>query len=597
MQGKGFSPEWLEELKRKNDLVTIASNYLRLEQKGNRFWACCPFHSEKTPSFTINNDEGFYHCFGCKESGNVITFIMKMENLDFMDAVKFLADRAGMEIPQMQDKEKFDAAKKKKSRLLSALDYAYKHYVENLYGKDAKQAQEYIKKRRFTTRELNDFQIGYSKNWTEIVDYLRGKGFTDSELLEAGIANKKDGALFDMIGGRLVFPIFNSFGECIGFSARALEKTDFAKYKNTAETPVFQKGKVVFGINLLKAQKQQQLLDKIILVEGQMDVIAMHKGGFKQTVACMGTALTKDHVQELKRYNENIVLCFDNDGAGEKATVRAINTFRNENVNLKVVKLSGGKDPDEVLNNLGKEKLKEMIDNALPYMEWLIEYYKNRHNLDDAEEKGRFVKEVLAEISKLDSPSLYEPYLEIVRDLTKIPIDILRRDILRINKKETKPLEIQPKIQEKVEKGDEKATKFILASLLHKKNYVDEKIDYRKLLAGYENYLDIIDENLPLSAIFDDESAKDDQFLMELLNFNFSEFDGDVQTYFKNCVWKVAEQKLREMQQKINEQYKNSENLLERGEFAKKLGQIALQLKNKSLEEFNVRNSRTTSQN
>ena len=160
MQNKGFSAEWLNELKRKNDLVSIASNYLRLEQKGNRFWACCPFHSEKTPSFSINNDEGFYHCFGCKESGDVIKFLQKMENIDFMDAVQILADRVGMEVPELQDKEKFDQAKKKKARLLSALDYAYKHYMENLYGKDAKQAQDYIKTRHFTRHELEDFKIG-----------------------------------------------------------------------------------------------------------------------------------------------------------------------------------------------------------------------------------------------------------------------------------------------------------------------------------------------------------------------------------------------------------------------------------------------------
>lgn len=588
MQNRGFPVDWLLELKRKNDLVSIASNYLQLEQKGRSFWACCPFHNEKTPSFSINNEEGFYHCFGCKESGDVIKFVEKMENIDFMDAIKILADRVGMEIPEFQNSDKRKQDQKLKERVLLALDYAYKHYQENLYGKDAKVAQDYIKMRKLTRRELEDFKIGYSKGWNEIVDYLKSKGFTENELLAAGICAKKNNRVYDVIANRLVFPIFNSFNECIGFSARALEQTDFAKYLNTAETIVFQKGRVVFGVQFLKALKQQHLLDKIILVEGQMDVVAMHKGGFKSTVACMGTALTKDHVTELKRYCENIVLCFDGDGAGTKATLRAIDMFRNENVNLRVVKLSGGKDPDEILKNLGKEKLQEMIDNAMPYMDFLIEYCQSKYDLENAEQKGKFVKEVLGQIRKLGGATLFEPYLEKVRDLTKIPLDILRRDI---NVETTKPsFKIkEPTPPPVVEKGDEKAVKFILASLLHKKDYVDERINYQKLLEGFEKYLEIINKNLPLSAIFDDESASDDVLLMDIVNFNFSEFENDAGRYFKECLWKIAEQKLRKKQEELNEEYKNCEDLTRRAEIAKMLGKTAIQLKNKSLEEFNVR--------
>lgn len=589
MESRGVSVDWLTELKRKNDLVGIASNYLHLEQKGRRFWACCPFHNEKTPSFSINNDDGIYHCFGCKESGDVIKFVQKMENVDFMDAVKILAERAGMEIPEFQSSDKRKENQKKKERILSVLDFSYKHYVDNLYGKDAKVAQDYIKSRKFTRRELEDFKIGYSKDWNDLVTYLKSKGFTENEMLDAGVCAKKNNHLFDVLAGRLVFPIFNAFNECIGFSARALEKTDFAKYKNTAETLVFQKGKVVFGINILKAQKQQQLVKNVILVEGQMDVIAMHKGGFKSTVACMGTALTKDHITELKRYSDQIILCFDGDGAGVKATIRAIDMWRDENVNLKVVRLAGGKDPDEVLNTLGKEKLQEMIDNAVPYMEYLIDYHKSRYNLESPEEKGRFVKDVLAEIKKLGSPTLYEPYLEIVRDLTKIPLDVLRRDINseagRQKFKVNEPQVAQPANAN----VDEKAQKYILACLLHKKDVVDKRLDYARLLAGYEKYLEIIEKNLPLSSIFDFEGASEDTFLMDLVNFNFAEFEKEEERYFKECVWKIAEQRLKKFQSEYNEQYRSCEDLQERSEIARKLGKLALQLKNKSLEEFYVR--------
>ena len=585
MQSRGFPVEWLSELKRKSDIVSVASNYLQLTQKGSRFWAVCPFHGDKNPSLAFNAEDGIYYCFGCKESGDVIKFIEKMENVDFMDAVKLLADKAGMQIPEMQGIKK--QSKELKDRILSALDYAYKHYYENLYNKDAKVAQDYIKLRKLTRRELEDFKIGFSKNRTDIIDYLSSKGFTEKEMLDAGIIAKKDGKIFDAVAGRLVFPIFNSFGECIGFSARALEKTDYAKYKNTAETLVFQKGRVVFGINLLKAQKQQQLLDKVILVEGQMDVIAMHKAGFKQTVACMGTALTADHVRELKRYNENIYLCFDGDEAGTKATLRAIEMFRHENVNLKVVILQGGKDPDEVLQNLGQDKLQEMIDNAKPYMDYLIDLFKSRHNLDVAEEKNKFVKEILSEIRKLDSPTLFEPYLEKVRDITNIPIDVLRRDV------NAKSAQTPPKMQEKhsvtpTENGDEKAAKFILASMLHKKDYVAPQIDYQKLLDDFASYLEIINSSQTLSSVFDIEGASEDKFLMEIVNFNFMEFQSS-DKYFMECLWKIAEAKLKKMQSALNDEFKNCEDTQKRMDIAKKLGKLAIQLKNKSLEEFNVR--------
>lgn len=586
MQSKGFSVEWLQELKRKNDLVSIASNYLRLEQKGRRFWACCPFHNEKTPSFSINAEDGIYYCFGCKESGDVIKFVEKMENIEFYDAVKFLADKAGMQVPDLKPTEEVTKRQKFKERLLSALDYAYKHYQENLYNKDAVVAQNYIKMRKFTRRELEDFKIGYSKDWTDIVTYLHGKGFTDNELVSAGICGQKNGRVFDVLANRLVFPIFNAFNECIGFSARALEKTDFAKYKNTAETLVFQKGKIVFGINLLKKYKQQHGLDNIILVEGQMDVIAMHKGGFKQTVACMGTALTKDHVSELKRYSNNIVLCFDNDGAGEKATLRAIEMFRGENVDLKVVKLSGGKDPDEVLNNLGAEKLQEMIDDAIPYMKFLIEYNLKNFDLSKPEQKGKFVKAVLAEIKKLESESAQEPYLEKLREITNIPIEVLRRDLGTSMQIASKPKENPPVAKEQ---GSNKAVLFLLASMLHHKDYVNKNIDYRKLLEGNERYLDIIDKNMPLSSLYDFEGTDNDQMLMNMINFNFSLFQGVEERYFNECLVMVAEEKWRKMQRELNDKFKNCEDLNERKEIAKELGKIAEYLKTKNLEVFYVR--------
>ena len=581
-----FSVEWLQELKRKCDLVSIASNYLRLEQKGRRFWACCPFHNEKTPSFSIDAEDGIYYCFGCKESGDVIKFVEKMENIEFYDAVKLLADKAGMQLPELETSEEAGKKQKLKERLLEALSLAQKHYEENLYNKDAYEAQQYIKKRKFTRRELNDFKIGYSKNWTDIVEYLHQKGFSDNELVTAGICGRKNNRVYDVLAGRLVFPIFNSFNECIGFSARALGQTDFAKYLNTAETPVFQKGRVVFGINLLKKLKQQQGLDKIILVEGQMDVIAMHKGGFKNTVACMGTALTKDHIQELKRYSKNIVLCFDNDSAGEKATMRAIELFRGEGVDLKVTTLHGGKDADEVLNNLGSAELEKMIDSAEPYMNFIIKHYQKQFDLSKPEEKGRFVKAVLNEIKKLELDTEREPYLDIVRDLTNIPVEVLRRDLGgKIKVEEPKK---ESEVKTNIEGGNIKAVTFILSSLLHHKDFVNNQIDYYKLLDDYERYLKIIELNMPLSSLYDLEGTDKDRLLLDMINYNFSLYKDVEEKYFNECVWMIAEEKLKKEQARLNAEYKNCEDLTRRAEIAKDLGKIARDLKNKNLEVFYV---------
>ena len=336
---KGYSATWLDELKRKSDIVNVVSKYVRLEQKGRKYWGCCPFHAEKTPSFCVD-PEGFYHCFGCKEGGDVIRFVEKMESCDFMDAVKILAENCHMELPELSGvDDQVIKKKKEKDRVIKVLDCAYKHYQSNLYLDSAKKAQEYIKSRGFTRRELEDFKIGYSNSWTDLVSHLKKQGFSYEEMLLAGLIAKKEGSsnYYDVMGGRLIFPIFNSFNECIGFSARILEKSDYAKYKNTAETIVFQKNRVVFGINLLKKLKQSGGLSQIILVEGQIDVIAMHRAGFRSTVACMGTALTENHAKELKKLCDNVLICFDGDSAGVKATLRSIDILKNAGLNITIV--------------------------------------------------------------------------------------------------------------------------------------------------------------------------------------------------------------------------------------------------------------------
>lgn len=592
MQNKGYPADWLYQLKQRNDIVSIIGRYVHLEKKGGRFWGCCPFHNEKTPSFTVSGDEGFFYCFGCKESGDVISFVMKYESCDFAEAVKILARNANMEIPEFTGEKEIVEKKHKKERILKLLDATYKHYQENLYLPVAKPAQDYIKTRGFTRQELNDFKMGYSINWTELLDYLKGQGFTYQEMVDAGVAQKKDDHYYDVMAGRLVFPIFNSFNECVGFSARVLGQSDFAKYKNTAETLVFQKGRVVFAINLVKALKQKGGLDKIIIVEGQIDVIAMHRAGFKSTVACMGTALTKENAHELKKLSNNVVLCFDGDSAGVKATLRSIDILKDEGFNVTIVSLPDKHDPDEILKEYGKEYLENLIDNALPITDYLIKYEQSNFNLDKPDERGKFAVQALRHIAKLKSDSEEEPYLDKLRDLTGIPIDVLRRDISKI-KGEKVDAKSDKNITDSVlisrENGNIKAIKFILSSLIYNKDFVNKKIDYKKLLPRYSEVIEKAGEHLPITSYFDYFDVESMPILKDCINMNFAEYEENGKRYFDECLWSLVNQELINRQQELTEKYKQCGDSAQRMEIMQELSNVSKSLREKKLEDFYVR--------
>lgn len=592
MQNKGYPADWLYQLKQRNNIVSIISKYVHLERKGGKYWACCPFHNEKTPSFSVSEDEGFFYCFGCKESGDVISFVMKYESCDFSEAVSILAKNAGMEIPEFVGEKDVIEKKKAKERMLKLLDSAYKHYQQNLYLPIAKPAQDYIKKRNFTRHELEDFKMGYAINWTELIDYLKKQGFTYKEMVDAGVAQQKNGRYYDVMAERLVFPIFNSFNECIGFSARVLGQSDYAKYKNTAETLVFQKGRVVFAINLVKALKQKSGLDKIIIVEGQIDVIAMHKAGFKNTVACMGTALTKENAHELKKLSNNVVLCFDGDTAGEKATIRSIDILKEEGFNITIVSLPDKHDPDEVLKEYGKDYLNNLINNSLPITDYLIQSELKKFNLDKPDEKGKFAVEALKHIAKLGSNSQEEPYLEKVRDLTNIPIDVLRRDLQRI-KTGRVPTKSDKKITEDVlttrENGNIRAIKFILSSLIYKKDYVNKKIDYSRLMPRQAEIIQKAMEGIPISSYFDYFDVDNMPLLKECLNMDFEDYVETGKRYFDECVWSLAYQELINRQNELTEKFKNCNDNDERVKIMQELSAVSKSLREKRLEDFYVR--------
>ncbi len=582
MQKIYFSPEWVSELKSKADIVRILSDYLQLNKKGNIYWALCPFHHEKTPSFAINDDGQFYHCFGCGEGGDVINFIEKIESVSYIEALEIIAKKVGMELPQEGNGEKIIKEKNEKNEILKILNEALKIYKKNLYLESAKNAQEYVKSRNFKKSDLENFNIGYANGNAIVYDLLK-LGFKKEYLIKSGIAGEDDqtGKLYDKLANRLIFPVLNSYGECIGFSGRILEKSSVrAKYKNTQQTLVFDKGNSVYAIDLLKESKRKGELKEIILVEGQIDVITMHSHGFNNTVASLGTSLTEKHANVLSRLCNDIIIIYDGDSAGEKATLRSIDILKKENFNIKVVKLPENCDPDEYLRKYGAESLRNLINNAVSPVEYKLNLLREKLNLNSPNGKSIYLKKSFEIIKEVETYSERDIYLNIINKESGVPIDILRKDFEKeTNKKELKK---EQNVLILKEDGNIKAVKFVLGAILNKedftkgqnylKNYLINPI-YLNLLEKFERFGDI--EKLLLNS-----NEEEKIFIKDIIQ-NYSKGLG--KDYYDQCVWKIKEATLKLKQQMLSEQYKNSTSNEERKIIAIKLNEIIKELSERKI--------------
>lgn len=592
MKESFISPEFISQLKAKNDIVNIIGKYVRLEKKGKNFWGCCPFHHEKTPSFCINEYEQFYHCFGCGESGDVISFLRKYENLEYIDAIKLLAENAGMEMPQMDNSEKFIKQKKEKDKHLKILEIAKNFYKESLYLPEAKPAQDYIKKRHLTKRELDRFELGYSPHYYKIVNILTNAGFSTEDMKAAGVCEiGKSGKAYDFLTERLVFPIINSQGDCIGFSGRDLKNSGMMKYKNTTATLLFNKSKAIYGINLIKKLKQEKGLDSIILVEGQFDVITMHRFGFENTVACLGTAFTKDHIKELKRFADKVIICLDGDGAGQKAALRTLEVFGDDSgMQVLVAVLPNGQDPDEFLSTFGQEAMQKLLDNALTPTAFKLHILKNKYNLEKLEEKTLFVKEALKEVSKLKAASEQELYLEEIKKITDISTDFLKRDLSKTTAKEPAKTENTPKPSHPLDAQD-KAIKFTLASLLYRKPYASLNINLEPFIFNptlKKLYILIKEkkDELKISDLNEMFDVENDAVIKDVINFNFA-INPASKEFFEDSVWQMIENSLGFRIEMLSKQYKEEIDKAKRLEILREIDNLTKQLKRKNLGDFN----------
>lgn len=383
-----ISDDYIAELRRRADIETIISSYVNIKRNGRICRGLCPFHNEKTPSFTVYPDTQSFYCFGCGEGGDVIHFICSAENLDYVDAIKFLADKVGMDLP---DDNSYDSTlAKHRLRMYEANREAAKFYSRMLFSKDGMPAQKYCNERSLTRETVIKFGIGYAPDsWTSLKDYLNSKGFTDYELFEANLLKKSQkGNYFDNFRHRLVFPIIDLRGNVLGFSGRRLREEDRGKYVNTSDTLVYKKGNEVFALNFARKSGK----DSLILCEGNIDVVMLHQAGFTNAVAALGTALTSEQAHLMSRYASEIFLCYDNDEAGGKATARALEVFGKTNVKIRVLKLSGGKDPDEIIKKYGVERFKSIIDGASNEIEFKLLAEREKIDLTTDDGKRRYLR-------------------------------------------------------------------------------------------------------------------------------------------------------------------------------------------------------------
>ena len=471
-----FDSKFIDELKMKNDIVDIIGKYVRLEQRGTNYWGKCPFHHEKTASFAVNSIGQYYKCFGCGKSGDVISFIRDIESLDFTDAVKLLAERAKMTLPEINiDDERVRENKKRRERVLDLLKDTAKFYVQNLHGDRADKHLDYIFKRKMSSSTLLKFGIGASLSFDELPKFLKSKGYTEQEMLDSGAVDCAKGRLYDSLGERLIIPIINQFGQVIAFGGRLLEKKDFAKYKNTKETIVFSKSNNLYNLNNLKKLKNEKGLDGIIIVEGYMDTISLVQAGIENVVASMGTSLTKDQARILKRYSDKVYISYDGDFAGQKASIRGLEILKDEGLDVKVVSLPDGLDPDDVINQFGAYGYRKLLLDAKPLIDFKLDILKKTFDLNSADGKRKFVSQAMRVIKESPSATEQEDLLMTVRDLTKINLETLKRDLYNLPEvEEPTSQSVIPATGDNVGDKVSIAARFILASYLFDKPFAAE---------------------------------------------------------------------------------------------------------------------------
>jgi DNA primase len=458
-----FSEDFLEEVRSRNDIRDIVSRYVPLKVKGDRFWGLCPFHGEKTPSFSVHPDRGMYYCFGCHSGGNVIHFIMNIEKMNFPESVRFLAERAGLTLPDEPVNQPGRPTREFKDRLYEACTEAARFFHNRLQNPDAKWAADYLAKRGITEGMITKFGLGYAPpNGSELAEHLKAKGFSETEMDQAGLMLKREGRNIAAFRKRLIFPIIDTNGKVAGFGARSLDDS-LPKYINTSDTPIFNKRKILYSLNNLKKGTRPASL---IVVEGYMDAIALYQSGTKNAVASLGTALSVEQARLMRRYAPLVFIAYDGDAAGQNATLRGLDILSGEGLDVKVIPLPADMDPDDFVRTKGKDAFASAEKAALPLTEFKLKILETKHDLGNEDGRMKLAIEGLRLIAKTDNAVERDRYLRSLQKSTGYGYDVLREQLAQELKtggtntseyiggkyRNTKPLD-KPELRGKTEKA------------------------------------------------------------------------------------------------------------------------------------------------
>ena len=540
-----YSEELIDDIKNSNDIVDIISQYVILKRSGRNFFGLCPFHKEKTASFSVSPDRQIFHCFGCGAGGNVIHFISKIENVDFKESLEILAERAGITLPTLENSNDLKR-QLLKDKVYEVNKEAAIFYHELLYKDISKPAQEYVKKRKLDNKTLKDYYLGYAPADCNVYKFLKGKGFTDEEILASDLVNKIGNKYVDRFKGRLIFPIQDVRNRFIAFGARVLDNS-LPKYINSPENIVYSKARNLYGLNLAKKVK----LEKLIIVEGYMDVISLHQRGIENVVASCGTSLTEQQGRLLRKYAEKIIISYDSDGAGQSATLRGLEILSNIGCDVRILQMEGAKDPDEYVIKYGNARFENLIDKAISLIEFKVKILKKDLNLENVNDKVKFLNEIAKLLSSVNNRMEQEVYIEKISKEYNISKESIYAEINKLNYSKNQGKKIlQSNYKRNTIKEKEilpenliKREKMILAILLNGRTELYNKIknkllptDFKKeenreiLQKLYEEYekgnsninsiLDYFAENEEIISILteimaDDYEIKDDKKAIE----------------------------------------------------------------------------------
>ena len=419
-----YPDELVEEIRAKNDIVDVISGYVRIQKKGSNYMGLCPFHNEKSPSFSVSASKQIYHCFGCGAGGNVFTFLMNYENFTFQEAVKELADRAGVSLPEIEYSAQAKKEADKKAVLLEINKEAAKYFYYQLRQEQGKIGYRYLSGRQLSEETIKKFGLGFAnKTSNDLTLYLKNKGYTDEQIIQAGLATADERyGTHDKFWNRVIFPIMDINHRAIGFGGRVMGEGN-PKYLNSPETPVFDKSRNLYGLNFARTARK----NNIILCEGYMDVIALHQAGFNQAVASLGTAFTAGQANLLRRYTENVLLSYDSDGAGTSAALRAIGILREVGLTAKIIDLKPYKDPDEFIKNLGAEAFQERIDKAENSFLFEVRVLERDYDLKDPEGRTKFHREIAKKLCQFSEEVERDNYTQAIAEKYHMGYENLRK--------------------------------------------------------------------------------------------------------------------------------------------------------------------------